>query len=59
MEKASSDAMAVLFFLKDEKEKNGGAKGPMRASAPTGKLGTSVESMEKERREAPLFFCRI
>ena len=26
MELASSDAAAILFFLKEEKEKNGGAK---------------------------------
>ena len=28
MQRVSSDAAAVLFFLKEEKEKNGGAKKP-------------------------------
>ena len=44
MELASSDAAAILFFLKEEKEKNGGAKRADRVVRPYKRCDTNRKS---------------
>ena len=44
MEQPSSDAAAVLFFLKEEKEKNGGAKRADRVVRPYKRYGGNRRS---------------
>ena len=46
MEQASSDAAAVLFFLRKEKEKNGGAKTRAGNARPYGIYFGAVENRE-------------
>ena len=52
MQRVSSDAATVLFFLKEEKEKNGGAK--RQANALIGPFGIySAAAIHRENRGRP------